>query len=144
MWKLTDIVGLKIDESDNLFLKVYTNIKSNKISYVLTNQYKDVGDFNTRFNTGKKNKQVDNFYKFLKSSGSAIIYDETKKLYTLVGKDLFEFDNAVDLHLLCEFEENPINDEIFNTLDASVAELSLEEILFNEFGEGHGYMLLDC
>lgn len=138
MWKLIDIVGLKIDEFDNLFLKLYKNINNHKHSYVLTDQY------NILFNSEKKNKQVDNFYKFLKNSGSTISFDETKNIYTLVGKDIFEFDNATELHVICEFKENPINENIFKTLNASVSELSLEEILFNSFGEGHGYMLLDC
>jgi hypothetical protein len=57
MWKLTDIVGLNIDESDNLFLKVYTNIKSNKHSYVLSIQYKELGEVDFRFNSGGEEQQ---------------------------------------------------------------------------------------
>ena len=144
MWKLTDIVGLNIDESDNLFLKVYTNIKSNKHSYVLSIQYKELGEVDFRFNSGGKNSnQVENFYRFLKANGSAITYDEAKKSYALVGKKLFEFDDAA-LHVLCEFEDNPITDDILKTLDASVSERSLEEILFSEFGDELSYMVMDC
>ena len=38
MWKLTDIVGLNIDETDNLFLEIYEH------SYVLSIQYKELGE----------------------------------------------------------------------------------------------------
>ena len=137
MYKLIDIVGSKIDEFDNIFLKVYINNK-NKYSYILTIQYQDCGELNFRFN--KNSKDIDKFYKFLKSNGSEIKFnDSNEPYYELIGKSLMKIGDDIDMiYTLCKYNTNPIDEELIDSFDDPISDLSLLQILNNEFGEGHG------
>lgn len=139
MYKLIDIVGSKIDEFDNIFLKVYINNK-NKYSYILTIQYQDCGELNFRFN--KNSKDIDKFYKFLKSNGSEIKFnDSNEPYYELIGKSLMKIGDDIDMiYTLCKYNTNPIDEELIDSFDDPISDLSLLQILNNEFGEGHGFL----
>lgn len=143
MYKLIDIVGSKIDEFDNIFLKVYINNK-NKYSYILTIQYQDCGEINFRFNSdnNKNSNDIDKFYKFLKSNGCEIKFnDSIEPYYELIGKSLMKIDDDSDMiYTLCKYNTNPIDEELIDSFDDPISNLSLLQVLNNEFGEGHGYI----